>query len=288
KRSSNGLLAVVLVVLCTVGIVVYLARGTGGRVLESGSHGVELSEVMTSNKGAVPDTNGDFPDWVEIHNRTGSAVDISGYGLSDDLLSAAKWTFPDNTVIEAGGFVIVYCSGNADAGRMHTAFKLSASEEVILTTVNGTVIASVALRAVASGSSLGRDPNDTSIWREMRPSPGYPNTEEGAAAYLQTLSASAEESIGVFINEFMPSNASTIVAPDGSYADWIELYNTTGAAIDLSGYGISDNSSEPLKYTLPQGTAIEAYGTLLIYCTGRETPEGAEAPEPGYYQVCSG
>jgi hypothetical protein len=122
---------------------------------------------------------------------------------------------------------------------MHAGFKLSASDEVILSTVSGKVVDSITLRAVTSGYSLGRSADDTTTWKEMLPSPGYPNTDEGAAQYLATLSASADESIGVYINEFMPSNASTIVGPDGSYCDWIELYNTTGSDIDLSHYGIS-------------------------------------------------
>jgi hypothetical protein len=49
--------------------------------------------------------------------------------------------------------------------------------------------------------------------------------------------------------------------------------------VDLSGYGISDSATQPLKYTLPQGTSIPANGVLLIYCTGRETPEGSDKIE---------
>jgi hypothetical protein len=164
---------------------------------------------------------------------------------------------------------------------MHTGFKLSASDEVILSTVSGTVVDSIALKAVTSGYSLGRSADDETTWKEMLPSPGYPNTDEGAAEYLATLSADADESVGVYINEFMPSNASTIVGPDGTYCDWIELYNTTGSEVDLSGYGISDTPTQPLKYTLPDGTTIPAYGVLMIYCTGRSTPDGSteiEAP----------
>ncbi|MEZ4627184.1 MAG: hypothetical protein R2912_03500 [Eubacteriales bacterium] len=52
--------------------------------------------------------------------------------------------------------------------------------------------------------------------------------------------------------------------------------NTTGAEVDLSGFGVSDSPTQPLKYTLPQGTKIPANGVLLIYLTGRETPDGAD------------
>ena len=270
---------VLLSVVCTVAIVLYLTKFSGKSVVGSAAPSILINEVMSSNKGTVPDETGDFPDWIELYNRTESDIDISGYGLSDDLLTAAKWTFPNGTTVKAGGYVLVFCSGDAARGRMHAGFKLNASDDVILSSVSGSVIDSVELHTVDAGLSLGRSPNGEASWASMQPSPGYPNSEEGVAAFLNAQSATADESIGVFINEFMPSNASTIVGPDGAYCDWIELYNTTGSAVDLSGYGISDTTSQPLKYTLPQGTKIDAYGLLLIFCTGRATPEGAEQIE---------
>ncbi len=282
RRASAARKSLIFILLlaCVIALILYLTK-CGSSTEDGVTSQIEINEVMTSNKGAVPDETGDFPDWVEIANTTDSPLDISGYGLSDDLLSAAKWTFPEGSVVEAHGYLVVFCSGDVTRGAMHAAFKLSASDDVILTSVSGTVIDSISLRAVTSGYSLGRDAADVSTWKEMLPSPGYPNTDDGAAQYIATLSASAEESIGVYVNEFMASNASTIVGPDGSYCDWIELYNTTGAEVDLSNYGISDSPTQPLKYTLPEGTKIPAYGVLMVYCTGRATPDGSseiEAP----------
>ncbi len=281
RRTAQRGLALVLLVACTVALILYVTRGGGAQKTSGTDYGVVLNEVMTSNKGAVADEFGNFPDWAEIHNTTDKALDISGYGLSDDLLSAAKWTFPSGTVVEPNGYIVVFCNGDASVGGLHAGFKLSATDDLILSTVSGSVIDSISLRSVDTGMSLGRGAEDASAWMQMQPSPGYPNTAEGAAAYLATMSATSDESIGVYINEFMPSNASTIVGPDGSYCDWIELYNATNAPVDLGGYGVSDTTTQPLKYTLPKGTTIEPYGVLLIYCTGRETPEGAaqiEAP----------
>ena len=279
RRKSKTPLIIALLTVCIVGIILYLTLGGGSGKTTASASVVELNEVMSSNKGAVADETGDFPDWVEIHNKTQDSVDISGYGLSDDLLTAAKWTFPSGTVLEPDGFVVVFCSGEVERGKMHAGFRLSASDSVILSTVNGNPVDSIQLRSVDSGMSLGRDPSNTDTWAQMQPSPGYPNTPEGIAAYAATLGADATESIGVYINEFMPSNASTVVGPDGSYCDWIELYNTTMDTVDLSGYGISDTTTQPLKYTLPQGTTIQPNGVLLIYCTGRETPEGSDKIE---------
>ncbi len=281
RRRAAGarkLLIVMLLAVSAVALVLYLTKG--GRALDTETVGqVEISEVMTSNKGAVPDETGAFPDWIEVHNNTDTALDISGFGLTDDFISAAKWTFPEGSIIEPRGYLVVFCSGDPTRGKMHTPFKLSASDDVILSSVSGKVADSITLKPVSSGYSLGRTAEDDAQWQEMLPSPGYPNTDEGAAAYLATLSATADESIGVTVNEFMPSNASTLIGPDGSYCDWIELYNATGSDVDLSGYGVSDSPTQPLKYTLPQGTIIPANGVLLVYCTGRETPDGADRIE---------
>jgi len=281
RRRSSGarkLLIVVLLAVSAVALILYLTKG-GGKIENEYLGQIQINEVMTSNKGSVPDETGDFPDWIEVYNNTDKSLDISGFGLADELISAAKWTFPEGSVIQPRGYLVVFCSGDPTRGKMHTPFKLSASDDVILSNVSGKVVDSITLKPVTSGYSLGRSASDAASWTEMLPSPGYPNTQEGAAQYLATLSASAEETNGVYINEFMPSNASTLVGPDGAYCDWMELYNTTGAEVDLSGFGVSDSPTQPLKYTLPQGTKIPANGVLLIYLTGRETPEGADRIE---------
>ncbi|MCH8044036.1 MAG: lamin tail domain-containing protein [Planctomycetes bacterium] len=51
---------------------------------------------------------------------------------------------------------------------------------------------------------------------------------------------------------------------DEAAGDWIELRNTTGAAIDLGGWFLSDEAADPLKYQIPAGTMIPARGFLTF------------------------
>ena len=53
-----------------------------------------ISEFMASNTQTVLDPEGGTPDWVEVLNATGAAVDLAGWHLTDDPLDLTKWTFP--------------------------------------------------------------------------------------------------------------------------------------------------------------------------------------------------
>lgn len=269
-RIRRLLLLIFVAVLCTAGLFLVFtmhdgSAGTG----EAGNTGIRINEVMTSNKGTVSDGNGNFPDWLELYNASDKDVNISGYGLSDDKLAAAKWAFPTGTVVPAKGYLVVYCSGDAEKGAMHAAFKLSAQDALILSNTSGHVVDSMQLRSVASDAVLAYD-DATGAWQELSyPSPGFPNTEEGAAQYRESLKVNVTDN-GIRINEFMASNATTLPGKTGDYPDWLELYNTTDRDVDISGCGLSDDVNQPMKWAFPSGTIIPAKGFLLVCCSGRD------------------
>lgn len=69
-------------------------------------------------------------------------------------------------------------------------------------------------------------------------------------------------------NEIMSSNATVTHDEDGDYEDWIELINHSGESVDLQGWGLSDNLSEPYKWVFPNVTM--APGTiLLVWASGK-------------------
>lgn len=78
----------------------------------------------------------------------------------------------------------------------------------------------------------------------------------------------------VVINEFSAANWNDIADNYGEYEDWIELYNAGAAAVDLSGYHLSDRDDEPTKYTIPAGVSISAGGYLRFWCSSRNTAVG--------------
>ncbi len=75
--------------------------------------------------------------------------------------------------------------------------------------------------------------------------------------------ASAEPA-GIIINEVVSSNNFSYIDDSLGSPDWIELYNTSNFEISLKGYGISDDSSTPYKYTFDD-VAIGAGEYLVVY-----------------------
>jgi hypothetical protein len=74
----------------------------------------------------------------------------------------------------------------------------------------------------------------------------------------------------VLINEFMASNGGTVADEDGDFEDWIELYNNSPSDVDLSGWGLSDNATNPFKWQFPEGTVILAQDYLFVWASGKD------------------
>ena len=65
---------------------------------------------------------------------------------------------------------------------------------------------------------------------------------------LTTVQLKAQQ---IFINELMSSNGSTISDEDGDKSDWIELFNAEDIQVDLTGFGLTDDSTSLNKWIFP-------------------------------------
>ncbi len=77
----------------------------------------------------------------------------------------------------------------------------------------------------------------------------------------------------VVINEFLASNASGQINELFEYEDWIELYNNTSTPLSLYGLYLTDDITNPTKFTFPSNATIPANGFLMIWADeGNTTP----------------
>ncbi len=102
-------------------------------VAASANAQVFLSEFMAINDSIIADEDGDFSDWIEIHNSSGATVDLTGWYLTDSPTSLTKWQFPAVSV-SADGYLLVFASKKDRAvsgAALHSNFKLSGSGEYL-------------------------------------------------------------------------------------------------------------------------------------------------------------
>jgi|GEM_PF-4696438 len=97
---------------------------------------VIINEFVASNSSTLDDGFGESSDWIEIYNRGDQQADLSGYHLTDEFSDLSKWTFPDNTFLDSGEYMIVFASGRElmgvdPGGYLHADFKLSAGGEYL-------------------------------------------------------------------------------------------------------------------------------------------------------------
>ena len=141
---------------------------------------VVISEIMASNSGTLADPQGEFDDWIELHNITAADVDLTGRHLSDEPNNPRKWAFPAGTVIPADGYLLVWADedGSATPG-LHASFKLSAEgEEVFLTDTDenlNAILDRAAFGQQETDLSYARSAADADVWVIGPPTPGSAN-----------------------------------------------------------------------------------------------------------------
>ncbi|MCR3923552.1 MAG: CotH kinase family protein, partial [Firmicutes bacterium] len=122
-------------------------------------------------------------DWIEIYNSGTTAIDLTGFGLSDQEEDPFRWEFPEIT-IEPASFLLVYASGKDRSGNnnknLHTNFKLNVSgETVTLTAPTGGRVDALVTGRLEEGLSAGRYPDGgEGRFFFTQPSPGKKNTGE--------------------------------------------------------------------------------------------------------------
>ncbi len=73
----------------------------------------------------------------------------------------------------------------------------------------------------------------------------------------------------IVINEYSCANINGPTDSFGENEDWVEFYNPTGTAFDLTGYYLSDKSSNLTKWEIPSGI-VPANGYQTVFFSGND------------------
>ncbi len=92
-----------------------------------------ITELMAANDEVLADEDGDYPDWIEIHNPTDTSIPLDGWYLTDKTDELTSWQFPAVT-LDAGDYLVVFASEKDrtdPSGPLHTNFKLDSDGEYL-------------------------------------------------------------------------------------------------------------------------------------------------------------
>jgi len=121
-----------------------------------------INEIMPKNTQFGQDQNGEFDDWIELYNLADVDIDLSGYYLTDSKNNLTKWQFPDSTILNKNGYLVIWADEDTLQAGLHTNYKLSAlGETVLLLTPDMNVIEDVKYPATSLQKSYARVPNGT-------------------------------------------------------------------------------------------------------------------------------
>ncbi len=197
---------------------------------------VFITEVLASSDVITPAPGEAACDWVELFNAGVSPVDLSLYGLSDNIGWPRKWQFPMGTTIYPGEYKLVRCDKSVTPGSgqsPHASFGITkAGGEVIsLSDPDGRVLDKLYIPAMRTDVSYGRSIETNGFFYYDAPTPGQQNGL-GFAGYAETPVLSLKG--GLYEHSIVVS----IDVPEGTTV----RYTTNGAIPTL------ENSAE---YTVP-------------------------------------
>lgn len=182
---------------------------------------VRISEFVARNRLSLRDGRGDSPDWIELHNPRGTAIDLAGCGLSDDPSEPMRWVFPPTT-IPAHGYLVVFASGRDEpvdaAGWLHANFQLNAEGEGLwLTAPDGVTTWDAVESFPAQDEDLAYGRTLDGEWSFLEPTPGKLNLATRYEGWLPPVEFS--QARGFQTNAF----ALTLTHPSADSQVWYSL-----------------------------------------------------------------
>ena len=227
----------------------------------AGDYPFLLDEAIVINE--VLSNSGNGGDLVEFYNSSQDAVNVGGWFFSDDENDLQKYQIAEGTIVPAAGYLVLSEEENFgaradDAGSLLPFGIQAAGETLYLSSGVRRVTTDYRherkVRAAEAGVSVGLVPNGGEGGFDFAPLVQSTFGRQNAAV----------KSGPVVICEVAHR-------PAEGQAEFIELANVSGSAVDLSNWEFTDG----VGFKFPEGTRLVAGGHLVVAGAGElDVPEG--------------
>lgn len=228
---------------------------------------LKISELVLNN-ASYPDSYGRYPAWAELINSGDDAIALNDYFLTDDPLQLDKWNLP-NTILGSGERIIVFFNDKDDISPLglNASFKLGSSDKALIL-------------SDTSGSICSNYVWDTTSYEDIAILDGgaftafpTPLAENSTRIFSNAAVVSSPNNTAIVLNEVLLNNKYSIRDKNGDRSPWLELYNASDAPASLSGYYLSDDETDPLKWALPD-IELGAGEYKIIFLSGNDLSDG--------------
>jgi hypothetical protein len=224
-------------------------------------------------------TDPPLEDAIEFYNPSASAVDLSGWYLSNTERDLRRFRIPDNTIVPAGGFKVLYeyQFGNPAGPGVLVPFTFNSAhgDTACLTPTNGVgdlsaYRARVRFGAATNGVSFGRYRDSTGrahFVAQSRRTFGVDAPNSVAEFRAGTGGTNAYPLVGpVVINEIMyaPPNGGV---PDNTLDEYLELRNISSAPVIFFDPNAATNTwhiDGGVEFEFPAFTTLNAGEYLVL------------------------
>lgn len=238
---------------------------------ESYDDNIFISELMRGDSG-----------FIEIFNPTDKSIRLQNYFLSDNKEKKTKWRFPESE-LASNSYAVIYLMGKdyegesaleSEDGVLYFAadFKLGSGETA--------AYLFNAYGEIRSELDFSDSMPDTTAAIMTADGVRYTNTptpgNENSADYFEKMDLNEMDGNSpVHLSEVLLSNSYGLTDAFGERSDWVEIHNSSDAAVSLKGYYLSDDASNPDKWAFPDIT-IEPDEYMVIFCSGNDTVQDGE------------
>jgi hypothetical protein len=233
---------------------------------------VVINEILTH-------TDPPLEDAIEVHNRSGQAVDLGGWFLSNSADALHRCRIPTNTVVPAGGYVVLYENLFNPAPGTPTSFELNSAHggKLYLSEADRkgdlTGFRSVVEHgAAANGVSFGRV--KTSVGVDWAPLSARTFGVDTPATVEQFRSGTGRNNAPPWVGPVVISEIMyhAVIGPatdriEDPDLEFLELHNLSEDPVPLFDLDHTTNTwrlGGGVEFTFPLGTWVPAHSNLLV------------------------
>lgn len=220
---------------------------------------VDISRIVVNE--VLTHTDLPFKDAIELYNPTADAVDLSGWYLTDELSTPAKFKLPNGTTIQGNSYLVFDEDDFNPNPGVPPSFALSSFGDAIYLFAAD---ASGETTGYVHGIEFGGADNGVSFGRYQLAS----GAEDFPPQISETLGAAnaGPSNPRIMISEIMYNPL-----PGGD--EFIELFNFSGSSVPFYDPQFPENTwrISGVGFTFPQGVELANEGVALVVAIDPET-----------------